>query len=110
MSSNVETNWQLYWSANTTHKNPECFPEPENFDPSRFEGNGPAPYTFVPFGGGPRMCPGKEYARLEILVFLHSLVKKFRWEKLLPKERIIVDPMPIPSKGLPIRLHPHEAA
>lgn len=56
------------------------------------------------------MCPGKEHARLEIFGCLHNLVKKFRWEKLLPKERIIVDPMPIPSKGLPIRLHPHEAA
>ncbi|KAG8656715.1 hypothetical protein MANES_03G000200v8 [Manihot esculenta] len=103
----IPKGWKLYWSANSTHRNPEYFPDPENFEPSRFDGIGPAPYTFVPFGGGPRMCPGKEYARLEILVFIHNVVKKFKWEKLLPQENIIIDPLPIPAKGLPIRLHPH---
>lgn len=98
---------QLYWSANSTHMNPECFPEPKTFDPSRFDGTGPAPYTYVPFGGGPRMCPGKEYARLEILVFMHNVVKRFKWEKMLPDEKVIVNPMPIPEHGLPVRLFPH---
>ncbi|XP_061347635.1 beta-amyrin 28-monooxygenase-like [Gastrolobium bilobum] len=105
----IPKGWKLYWSANSTHKNPEYFPAPEKFDPSRFEGNGPAPYTFVPFGGGPRMCPGKEYARLEILVFMHNLVKRFKWEKMIPDEKIIVDPLPMPAKDLPIRLYPHKA-
>ncbi|KAK9989630.1 hypothetical protein SO802_029869 [Lithocarpus litseifolius] len=105
----IPKGWKLYWSANSTHRNAQYFPEPEKFDPSRFDGSGPAPYTFVPFGGGPRMCPGKEYARLEILVFMHNLVKRFKWEKVLPDEKIIVDPMPIPAKDLPIRLFPHKA-
>ncbi|XP_057980513.1 beta-amyrin 28-monooxygenase-like [Malania oleifera] len=103
----IPKGWKLYWSANSTHKNPAYFPEPEKFDPERFEGKGPAPYTYVPFGGGPRMCPGKEYARLEILVFIHNLVKRFKWEKLIPHEKITVDPMPIPANGLPVRLIPH---
>nr|QOW94467.1 CYP716A179 [Plantago ovata] len=105
----IPKGWKIYWSANSTHRNPEVFPEPLKFDPSRFEGSGPAPYTFVPFGGGPRMCPGKEYARLEILVFMHHLVKRFKWEKMIPDEKIVVDPMPIPAKGLPVRLFPHKA-
>ncbi|KAH7571327.1 hypothetical protein JRO89_XS04G0023500 [Xanthoceras sorbifolium] len=105
----IPKGWKLYWSAHSTQKNPECFQEPEKFDPTRFEGNGPAPFTFVPFGGGPRMCPGKEYARLLILVFMHNAIKRFNWEKLLPDEKIIVHPTPVPAKGLPIRLIPHLA-
>ncbi|KAI3859600.1 hypothetical protein MKX03_007619 [Papaver bracteatum] len=100
----VPKGWKLYWSAHSTHKNAEYFSEPEIFDPTRFEGNGPAPYTYVPFGGGPRMCPGKEYARLEILVFMYHIVRRYKWEKILPDEKIVVDPMPAPAKGLPVRL------
>ncbi|CAL5434766.1 unnamed protein product [Camellia sinensis] len=106
----VPKGWKLYWSAHSTHQNPEYFPKPEKFDPSRFEGTGPVPYTYIPFGGGPRMCPGKEYARLEILVFMHNLVTRFKWEKVLPHEKIVVNPMPIPEKGLPIRLFRHNSS
>ncbi|KAJ0029922.1 hypothetical protein Pint_13923 [Pistacia integerrima] len=106
----IPKGWKIYWSANSTHRNPENFIQPEKFEPSRFEGEGPAPFTFVPFGGGPRMCPGREYARLEILVFIHNLVKRFKWEKVVPHEKIIIDfPMPVPEKGLPVRLCPHKA-
>ncbi|XP_051150715.1 beta-amyrin 28-monooxygenase-like isoform X1 [Andrographis paniculata] len=100
----IPKKWKLYWSINSTHKNSEFFPEPQKFDPSRFEGSGPAPYTFVPFGGGSRMCPGNEYARLVILVFMHHLVMRFRWEKIIPDEKTIVDGVSVPAKGLPVRL------
>ncbi|XP_050215909.1 beta-amyrin 28-monooxygenase-like [Mercurialis annua] len=105
----IPKGWKLYWSANSTHKNAKYFEEPERFDPTRFEGKGPAPYTYVPFGGGPRMCPGKEYARLEILVFMHNLIKRFNFQKIIPDEKMIVDPLPIPAQGLPIRLFPHHS-
>ncbi|KAJ0026432.1 hypothetical protein Pint_07373 [Pistacia integerrima] len=100
----IPKGWKTFWTVHTTHKNPNYFPDPEKFDPSRFEGSGPAPYTFVPFGGGPRMCPGKEYARLEILVFMHNLVTKFKWGKMSPDEKISYIPSPIPMEGLPVSI------
>ncbi|KAK3429902.1 hypothetical protein EUGRSUZ_E01403 [Eucalyptus grandis] len=102
----IPKGWKTFWTVYTTHKNPKYFPDPEKFDPSRFEGNGLTPFTYVPFGGGPRMCPGKEYARLEILIFIHNLVTKFKLEKVIPDEKIIYNPSPVPANGLLIRLRP----
>ncbi|KAI3747337.1 hypothetical protein L6452_09791 [Arctium lappa] len=104
----IPKGWKLYWSAYSTQKNPEFFPRPEKFDPTRFEGNESRAYTFIPFGGGLHVCPGRTYARLEILVFMHHLVRKFKWEKVIPDEQIIYKPTPVPAKGLPIRLYPHK--
>ncbi|XP_038690281.1 beta-amyrin 28-monooxygenase-like [Tripterygium wilfordii] len=100
----IPKGWKLYWTVSSTHKNPDYFPNPEKFDPSRFE-DGNTPYTFNPFGGGPRMCPGKEYARVVVLTFLHNVVTKFKWDLLCPDEKVIGDMAPAPELGVPIRLH-----
>jgi cytochrome P450 len=53
------------------------------------------------------MCLGNEFARMEILVFLHNIVKNFRWSLVNPSEKVIADPMHVPTNGLPIKLGPH---
>ncbi|KAI3920257.1 hypothetical protein MKW92_038848 [Papaver armeniacum] len=100
----VPKGWKLLWSTYSTHKNPDYFPEPAKFDPTRFEGKGPAPYTYVPFGGGPHVCPGQEVAKLQILVFMYHVVKRYKWEIVLPNEKINLQPYPRPVDGLPILL------
>nr|ALO23116.1 cytochrome P450 CYP716A93 [Kalopanax septemlobus] len=103
----IPKGWKIPLIPQSTFKNPAYYPNPEKFDPTRFEGNGPAPYSYTPFGGGPRMCPGVEYARLAILIFMHNVVTNFKWEKLIPNEKIFTYPAPKFAHGLPIQLHPH---
>ncbi|KAL8211360.1 hypothetical protein R6Q57_005797 [Mikania cordata] len=103
----IPKGWKLYWCAALVHKDEANFEDVTRFNPSRFEGAGPTPFTYVPFGGGPRMCLGKEFSRLEVLTFLHNIVTKFRWDLLIPDEKIEYDPMATPANGLPVRLHPH---
>ncbi|KAI3923616.1 hypothetical protein MKW98_011246 [Papaver atlanticum] len=102
---------KICMSIMSTHKDPECFTNPEKFEPSRFEGTGPAPYSNVPFGGGPHNCPGKQYAKMTMLVFMHHLVTKYKWRTLLsdPDEvgKLIFNPFPLPKNGLPILLQPN---
>jgi cytochrome P450 len=47
------------------HLNPAIWPNPMCFDPDRFIGQTPAPYTFLPFIAGPRNCLGQYLALLE---------------------------------------------
>ncbi|KAI9197012.1 hypothetical protein LWI28_029029 [Acer negundo] len=104
----IPKGWKMHWNPHATHKNPVYFPDPYKFDPSRFEGNGPPLYSYVPFGGGPHICPGREFAKIQMLVFMHNVVTNFKWKKVFPDEQIIVDPVLVPTKGLPVRLQPHQ--
>lgn len=83
------------------------FPEPAKFDPNRFENQASIPpYCFIPFGGGPRICPGYEFARIETLVAVHHLITQFTWKLQCSDSSFIRDPLPVPTKGLPIQIMP----
>ncbi|PIA38097.1 hypothetical protein AQUCO_02800027v1, partial [Aquilegia coerulea] len=101
----IPKGWQVLWAANMTHMNDSIFPEPSKFEPSRFENQVLIPpYCFVAFGGGPRICPGYEFARIETLVTVHYLVTRFTWELHYKDNKFIRDPTPIPTQGLPIQI------
>ncbi|KAG2682222.1 hypothetical protein I3760_11G182400 [Carya illinoinensis] len=101
----IPKGWQIFWTTPITHMDSSIFPEPSKFDPSRFENQSVLPYSFVAFGGGPRICPGYEFARIETLVTIHHLVTQFKW-KLRADNSFCRDPTPVPTQGLPIQLMP----
>lgn len=65
------------------HMDPEYFPNPEKFDPDRFspENGGAKAYmergVFMPFGQGPRICPGNRFAYAQSKIGIAALVKNF---------------------------------
>ncbi|KAH9311005.1 hypothetical protein KI387_026040 [Taxus chinensis] len=99
----IPKGWQLFWETSTAHYNGDVYKEPNTFDPSHFDEKTP-PYTFIPFGGGARLCPDFEFAKLQALIFVHHLVSKYEWSMMIPDEKMTCEPLPVPSKGLPIRL------
>jgi cytochrome P450 len=61
------------------HRRAEYFEDPERFDPQRWTGEDPVPFSYVPFGGGARRCIGEEFARNEMRIVLEPLLRKFRF-------------------------------
>jgi cytochrome P450 family 135 len=53
-----------------------AFPDPEEFRPERFLDGSPAPYTFIPFGGGPRRCIGASFAIMEMKSVLRTVLQR----------------------------------
>ncbi|KAF5754347.1 putative taxadiene 5-alpha-hydroxylase [Helianthus annuus] len=101
----IPKGWKVLWTAYGTHYNEEYFPDPMSFNPSRFADPVQA-YAFIPFGGGPRLCAGYQLAKLNILVFMHYVVTRYDWSLVYPDEPVVMDPLPFPSKGMPIKISP----
>ncbi|KAH7298517.1 hypothetical protein KP509_25G047600 [Ceratopteris richardii] len=99
----IPKSWKVLPMFTNIHHNPDFFPDPQKFDPSRFEVP-PKPNTFMPFGAGAHSCPGSEFAKLEMLVLIHHLTTKFRWELDDSKTGTECSPFLIPQEGLPIRV------
>eukprot|EP00258_Populus_trichocarpa_P021849 XP_024437868.1 taxoid 7-beta-hydroxylase-like [Populus trichocarpa] len=105
----IPKGWQVFWLATSTHLDNKVFEDPVKFNPSRFDTNSKSsvpPYTYIPFGAGPRVCPGAEFARTEVLLIIHHLITNYKWTAMVEDEIVVRDPMPFPNKGLPVKIYP----
>jgi cytochrome P450 family 135 len=59
------------------HRRAELWPDPIAFKPERFLDGAPAPYSWVPFGGGVRRCAGAAFATMELHEVLRAVVRRF---------------------------------
>ncbi|CAK7347548.1 unnamed protein product [Dovyalis caffra] len=98
----IPKGWKVMPLFRNIHHHPEYFSDPHKFDPSRFE-VAPKPNTFMPFGSGQHACPGNELAKMEMLIMIHHLSTKFRWEVGGSQSGIQYGPFPVPLHGLPAR-------
>ncbi|KAK1286040.1 Ent-kaurenoic acid oxidase 2 [Acorus calamus] len=67
----IPKGWRVQVWFRNVHMDSEVHSNPTEFNPSRWEGPPPKAGTFIPFGGGSRLCPGNDLAKLEIGIFMH---------------------------------------
>ena len=69
------------YSQYVTHRLAHVWPDPDAFLPDRWDPRSvdyrtPAPYTYIPFGGGARRCIGETFALVELKVILCQLLRR----------------------------------
>ena len=87
-----------------THHAPRYWESPESFEPERFTKANEKlrkPFTYLPFGGGPRGCIGGNYAMLQMLMILSDLLRRYDFQ-LAPGQTIEARPRVIlqPKHGI----------
>lgn len=104
----VPANTLIWLSPYTTHRHPDFWEDPDVFDPERFSPEraaGRPHFAHFPFGGGPRLCIGNNFARMEAELILATIAQRYQL-RLLPGHQ--VDPQVLlsmrPRHGLPMML------
>jgi len=74
---------QVIFPMAAIHRNPEYFPNPDQFEPSRFLGGKKEmdPYAYMTFGHGPRSCIGQRFALEMLKVLVVSFLARFKMER-----------------------------
>jgi cytochrome P450 len=78
---NVPAGERMFYSIYLTHRDPEIWENAESFCPERFaHGRKTPPFSYVPFGGGPRACIGAAFGQAEARIVMAHLLKNFTFE------------------------------
>lgn len=88
----------ITFSTHALHKNPLYWMDPDKFDPDRFSPknkNNIVPYSYIPFGAGPRNCVGMKLALAEVKMTVVRLLQHVR----VMRSREFRTPPEISTKG-----------
>ncbi|KAJ8552696.1 hypothetical protein K7X08_020089 [Anisodus acutangulus] len=101
----IPKGWKVLTWIRQVNLDPNNHMNPKEFNPSRWDDDETKPFSvFLPFGAGPRLCPGAELARLEVSVFLHYFLLNYRLERVNPETRVSYLPIPSPTDNCLARL------
>ncbi|MFD1819433.1 Cytochrome P450 [Pseudarcicella hirudinis] len=85
-------------STYALHRNPKYWKDPEVFNPENFSAEQVKErpgYAYLPFGGGPRLCIGNNFALMEMQIMLIELVRNFDFqfiEEVVPEPLVTLKP------------------
>ncbi len=90
----VPAGTQLIMSQWVMHRDPRYYEDPLEFRPERWLDSSTSMlprYTYFPFGGGPRLCIGQSFAKMEAVLLLATIARSFRL-RTAPGERVTPRP------------------
>jgi len=84
-------------SPYVTHRHPDLWNNPSEYNPDRFLNRKNKSYSFFPYGGGMRICIGMHLAKMEITTIMAVFISKFKFElnpvkKVEPITHLILKP------------------
>ncbi len=89
----IPPNALVILSPYTMHRHPDFWPSPQAFDPHRFDApqqQAQHKFAYIPFGGGPALCIGKNFALIEAQIVLARLAQVFQFD-LVPGKPVQLD-------------------
>jgi cytochrome P450 len=91
-----------------THRDPDHWENPEGFDPERFSPERAASrhrFAYFPFGGGPRLCVGNNFAMMEMSLLLATIAQRYHLD-LVSGHPVVMEPVITlrPKHGILTRL------
>ena len=91
----IPANGLILISPYVVHRHPGFWPEPEQFNPDRFlpgAGDGRPRFAYIPFGGGPRLCIGDQFALTEAQLIIAEVARRGRLA-LVPDQKVVMEPL-----------------
>jgi cytochrome P450 len=90
----IPANTMIFISPFVSHRDPRYWPDPERFDPGRFSPEQAASrprHVYFPFGEGPHLCIGNNFAMMEMQLILAAALQRFRL-RLVPGHPVALKP------------------
>lgn len=93
----------VFLNIQALHRHRLYWPEPDAFDPEHFAPEaveGRDRYQYLPFGAGPRICVGANFAMMQAQIILATLLTRFRFAPAGPAPRPIMHMTVRPDPGV----------
>lgn len=87
------------------HRDERWWDDPTTFRPERFAGDSePRPFSYFPFGAGPRRCLGEDFARVEAKLAVAAFVDEFDFERETETFELFASLAAVPDRPVELSL------